>query len=111
MVIGDIRLVEKRGGRQRRVFARERVRRISQRFYHLDSSQIACGAARPDFPEHSFSHAESPEAWLTGIADADVAFSAQSTPEHMARAARLRWVHSPAAGVGGMLFPAMVTSP
>lgn len=63
-----------------------------------------------DFPEHSFRHAESPETWLQGIEDADVAFSAQLTPEHMARASRLRWVHSPAAGVGAMLFPAMVTS-
>jgi phosphoglycerate dehydrogenase-like enzyme len=32
-------------------------------------------------------------------------------PAHFAAAPRLRWVHSPAAGVGGMLFPAMVESP
>jgi phosphoglycerate dehydrogenase-like enzyme len=64
-----------------------------------------------DFPEHSFIHAESPEAWLRGIEEADVAFSAQLTPEHMERASRLRWVHSPAAGIGAMLFPAMVASP
>jgi phosphoglycerate dehydrogenase-like enzyme len=29
---------------------------------------------------------------------------------HLAKASRLRWIHSPAAGVGGMLFPAMVAS-
>jgi phosphoglycerate dehydrogenase-like enzyme len=32
-------------------------------------------------------------------------------PAHFDAAPRLRWVHSPAAGVGGMLFPAMLASP
>ncbi|MCA1560157.1 MAG: D-2-hydroxyacid dehydrogenase, partial [Acidobacteria bacterium] len=63
-----------------------------------------------EFPEHSFIHAESPDTWLRGIEEADVAFSAQLTPEHLARGSRLRWVHSPAAGIGAMLFPAMVAS-
>ena len=30
---------------------------------------------------------------------------------HLAAARRLRWIHSPAAGVGNMLFPEMVASP
>lgn len=64
-----------------------------------------------DFPAHSFIHAENAEAALRGIEDADVALSPQLTPEHLARAARLQWVHSPAAGLGAMLFPAMVASP
>jgi D-2-hydroxyacid dehydrogenase (NADP+) len=44
------------------------------------------------------------------IPDADVAFSSIIRPEMLAAARRLRWVHSPAAGVGGMLFPAMRAS-
>jgi phosphoglycerate dehydrogenase-like enzyme len=39
-----------------------------------------------------------------------VAFSSQITAAHLAAAPRLRWIHSPAAGVGSMLFPAMVAS-
>jgi phosphoglycerate dehydrogenase-like enzyme len=44
------------------------------------------------------------------IPDADIAFSSILRPEMLAAARRLRWVHSPAAGVGGMLFPAMRAS-
>jgi len=45
------------------------------------------------------------------IRDADVAFSGQVYREQLAAATRLRWIHSPAAGVGGMLYPEMVQSP
>jgi phosphoglycerate dehydrogenase-like enzyme len=38
-------------------------------------------------------------------------FGARLRPEHLAAAARLRWVHSHAAGVGMMMFPAMIASP
>lgn len=44
------------------------------------------------------------------IPDAEVAFSSIIRPEMLAAARRLRWIHSPAAGVGGMLFPAMRAS-
>jgi phosphoglycerate dehydrogenase-like enzyme len=44
------------------------------------------------------------------IPDAEIAFSSIIRPEMLAAAPRLRWVHSPAAGVGGMLFPAMRAS-
>ena len=45
------------------------------------------------------------------IGSADVAFSSQITREHLAAATRLRWIHSQAAGVGGMLYPEMRQSP
>jgi phosphoglycerate dehydrogenase-like enzyme len=32
-------------------------------------------------------------------------------PEHLAAARQLKWIHCPAAGVTGMLFPAMIESP
>jgi phosphoglycerate dehydrogenase-like enzyme len=44
------------------------------------------------------------------IPDAEIAFSSIIRPEMFAAASCLRWVHSPAAGVGGMLFPAMRAS-
>jgi len=68
-------------------------------------------ALRRDFPEHSFIRADSDAETQSVIADADVAFSSQLKPSHLAAASRLRWVHSPAAGIGGMLFPEMVRSP
>jgi phosphoglycerate dehydrogenase-like enzyme len=37
-------------------------------------------------------------------------FGARVRPEQIAAARRLRWIHSPAAGVGNMLFPAMIDS-
>lgn len=66
---------------------------------------------RRAFPEHAFTRADSDEATLAAIPDAEIAFSSRITPSHLSAARRLRWVHSPAAGVGAMLFPAMVASP
>jgi phosphoglycerate dehydrogenase-like enzyme len=63
---------------------------------------------RRTFPEHRFVRADTDEAAQTAIADADAAFSSQIKPAHVAAAPRLRWIHSPAAGVGSMLFPEML---
>jgi phosphoglycerate dehydrogenase-like enzyme len=65
---------------------------------------------RAAFPEHAFVRADSDEATLEAIPEADIAFSSRITPAHLAAAPRLRWVHSPAAGIGAMLFPEMVRS-
>jgi phosphoglycerate dehydrogenase-like enzyme len=65
---------------------------------------------RREFPQHTFVRADTDEATLEAVDDAEVAFSSLITAEQFAAARRLRWVHSPAAGVGGMLFPAMVAS-
>lgn len=67
-------------------------------------------ALRRMFPEHSFVRADSDDETLAAIAEADVAFSSRITRAHLAAAPRLRWIHSPAAGVGAMLFPEMVHS-
>jgi phosphoglycerate dehydrogenase-like enzyme len=66
---------------------------------------------RRELPHHTFLHAPSEERALDMIPSAEVAFMSELRPAHLAAAARLRWVHSPAAGVGGMLFPAMIESP
>ena len=60
---------------------------------------------RREFPEHTFVRANSDGEALERIPDADVVFGARFTPDHLAAARRLRWIHSPAAGVGNLLFP------
>jgi phosphoglycerate dehydrogenase-like enzyme len=56
------------------------------------------------FPQHRFVNAASARQALDEVADADVVFSSLVTPALLAAATRLRWIHSPAAGVGRMLF-------
>jgi len=68
-------------------------------------------ALRREFPEHVFIRADSDAETLARIPDADVVFGAAITPDQLAAARRLRWIHSNAAGVGHMLFPEMVASP
>jgi phosphoglycerate dehydrogenase-like enzyme len=65
---------------------------------------------RGEFPEHTVTRTDTDEETRAAIGDADVAFSSQIKASHVAAARRLRWVHSPAAGVGSMLFPEMVHS-
>lgn len=66
---------------------------------------------RREFPQHTFVQAFDAEQCVERIADVDAAFMGQITRAQLAAAARLEWIHSPAAGVGGMLFPEMVDSP
>jgi phosphoglycerate dehydrogenase-like enzyme len=63
------------------------------------------------FPQHMFLHATSERQALDLIPRAQIAFMSELRPDHFAAATSLQWVHSPAAGVGGMLFPALVDSP
>jgi phosphoglycerate dehydrogenase-like enzyme len=66
---------------------------------------------RRDFPRHAFLHATGDAQARELIPDADVAFMGTIQRDQLAAAGRLRWIHSPAAGVGGMLFPEMMASP
>lgn len=66
---------------------------------------------RRDFPSHIFLHAHDDEQALAMAPQADVAFSSQIERDQFLAAPRLQWIHSPAAGVGGMLFREMVESP
>lgn len=66
---------------------------------------------REMFPEHTFVRADSDEEALERVPDADIAFSSLINQDHFRAAKRLRWIHSPAAGVGSMLFPEMIASP
>jgi phosphoglycerate dehydrogenase-like enzyme len=60
---------------------------------------------RHTFPHHHFIHVRSEAEAEAAIAAADVLFGAELRPATFARARQLRWIHSPAAGVGSMLFP------
>jgi phosphoglycerate dehydrogenase-like enzyme len=66
---------------------------------------------RRRFPRDEFLHARSSDEAVALIGDAEVAFASELRRPHLAAALRLRWIHSPAVGVGGMLFPEMVASP
>ena len=62
------------------------------------------------FPDTRFLHAGDEAAMERLITTAEVAFTSRLTARAFGAAAALRWVHSPAAGVGSMLFPAMQES-
>ncbi len=66
---------------------------------------------RRQFPHHEFLHARSADEALALIGDADVAFASELRQRHLEASRRLRWIHSPAVGVGGMLFPEMLAAP
>jgi len=70
----------------------------------------AVESLRRRFPEHAFLQAGDEATMIDLIRTAEAAFTSRLTPAALAAAPKLRWVHSPAAGVGGMLFPAMRAS-
>ena len=63
------------------------------------------------FPEHAILHATSAAQTLELIPEADVILMSELRAPQFAAARKVRWIHSPAAGVGGMLFPELVASP
>jgi phosphoglycerate dehydrogenase-like enzyme len=62
------------------------------------------------FPDVLFTYADTEASMVEGAAETDVAFASRLTPDAFRAAPGLRWVHSPAAGVGSMLFPDMRSS-
>ncbi len=79
------------------------------RMWTIPAEQVDRLRAR--LPGHRFLHARSDEEGRHLIAAADAAFSGHVHPAQLQAASRLRWIHSPAAGVGNMLYPEMVASP
>ena len=65
---------------------------------------------RREFPQHHFLHARNHEEALARIPDADVLFASNLRPAHITAAARVRWFHTPVAGVGHLLFPELAAS-
>ena len=79
------------------------------RMWTIPEAQVE--ALRARFPEHAFLHARDDDQGEMLIGGADVAFSGQITPRQLQRAGRLRWIHSPSAGIAGLLSPQLVSSP
>jgi len=65
---------------------------------------------RRDFPRYTFLDAWDRESLRQLLPDADVAFTPFIDRDVFPRATRLRWVQSPAVGVGGLMFPELLAS-
>jgi phosphoglycerate dehydrogenase-like enzyme len=68
-------------------------------------------ALRAEFTQHTFTDTWDFDGIRRLIVDADAAFIPNLTRDMLASAPRLRWIQSPAVGVGHMLFPEMIASP
>jgi phosphoglycerate dehydrogenase-like enzyme len=68
-------------------------------------------ALRERFPQHTFLHARSNDEALEMAGAADILFTAVLRPDVFEAARKLQWIHSPAAGLEFVLFPAVVESP
>jgi phosphoglycerate dehydrogenase-like enzyme len=66
---------------------------------------------RSDFPHHTFLDAWDRDALRRLLPAADVAFTPFVDRDVFASASRLRWVQSPAVGVGSLMFPELLASP
>lgn len=66
---------------------------------------------RREFPHHTFRDAWDAETLGVLLPDVDIAFSAAIDRSAFASLTRLKWVQSPATGVGGMLGPELIASP
>jgi D-2-hydroxyacid dehydrogenase (NADP+) len=65
---------------------------------------------RRRFPHVTFVQAANESEVMAHIADADVGFLGRLRAPAFAKARRVRWVHSPAAGVGNLMFPELIAS-
>src|SRR5947207_6186115 len=66
---------------------------------------------RCEFPQHRFLDAWDRDSVRRLLPDADVAFTPFIDRDTFASAMRLRWVQSPAVGVGSLMFPELIASP
>ena len=66
---------------------------------------------RSQFPQHTFLEAWDRDAIRRQLPDADVAFTPFIDRDVFPSAIRLRWVQSPAVGVGSLMFPELHASP
>lgn len=66
---------------------------------------------RGDFPQHTFLEAWDRDTLRRLLPEADVAFTPFVDRDIFPLATRLRWVQSPAVGVGSLMFPELLASP
>jgi phosphoglycerate dehydrogenase-like enzyme len=84
---------------------------IFSRFPAWNIPVVNVDTLRQQFPRHNFLHARSTEEALETIAAAEIVFTAYLRRNVLAAAKNLLWIHSPAAGLEGLLFPEVVDSP
>ena len=65
---------------------------------------------RRDFPQHTFLDAWDRDTLHRFLPEADIAFTPFVDRDIFASAPRLRWVQSPAVGVGSLMFPELLAS-
>jgi phosphoglycerate dehydrogenase-like enzyme len=65
---------------------------------------------RADFPQHTFLEAWDRDTVRRLLPQAEAAFTPFVDRDVLASASRLRWVQSPAAGVGSLMFPELLAS-
>ena len=65
---------------------------------------------RAEFPQHTFVEAWDRETLRRVLPDADVAFTPFIDRDIFPLLTRLRWVQSPAVGVGSLMFPELLAS-
>ena len=82
--------------------------RAENSIWNLPASHLE--ALRQRFPMVRFTSPANDEERDRGLPEADVVLGWAVVADNFARAERLRWVHATAAGVGSLLFPAMVES-
>ncbi len=63
-----------------------------------------------DFPQHTLLDARDVEAVRQLLPEADAAFTAYVDRDLFPSLTRLRWIQSPAAGVGSLLYAEMIAS-
>jgi len=66
---------------------------------------------RADFPQHTFLDAWDRDQLRRLLPEAEVAFTPFVDRDVFPSASRLRWVQSPAVGVGSLMFPELLASP
>ena len=77
--------------------------------WNMPGEQVA--ALAREFPDVRFDDPATREECEALLPEADVVLGFALRPHNFARASRVRWVHSTAAGVGHLLFPELVDSP
>ena len=63
------------------------------------------------FPQLEVVHPATPEDLVRELRDAEIAIGSTLPPDELARAPRLKWVHSPAAAVHQFMVPEFIASP
>ena len=82
----------------------------SPRVEYADVPRPVEEAFQREFPQLRIVVARTEEAFVAELSACVILVSAKLKPEHLAQCRKLRWIHSPMAGVTSLLVPALVSS-